>query len=1121
MKKIILLFVFCVSNTLLGQYSIDPNEESALPPYNGTCSINGVNVTGIGLSTQPYQNPTSPANNTCQPSASFNGNGASTWYGAIVFNFSTPVTSFRVPFSSVDNYIFANGFPNPDRVFVSTNTLGTISFSNLCGVISNGNNLICSLPTVAPTVTNYGNVAVTIRSTIPFTSISFDNIGTSSWVSNPCKITNIIICRAGNNAPNISSTSISNICPNSRVNLNSITANNQPANTNLTWHTSTNANGTSLVSNPASSLAGTYYAAFYDTVNNCYSPTSLAVTATTSQCLSDLSITKNINNTIPLVGSTVTFTLTATNIGPSSATGVVVTDNMPSGFTLVSATPSAGTWMTPFWNIGNLATGATATMSIVATVNPLGSHINVATIAGNQTDPYLKNNRAERGAGLIYAAPDNFSSITINGCLGGSSASVLSNDWYNDAIINATQPGMPTVSLVNNGGLIGATINNNGIITVPPSSVFGTYTLTYSICNYWVPTNCSQTTVIIKVGGLPIVATNDNFTAPINTLTGGTTLSVLSNDTTNGVQATNSNVTVSFVSVTPSILPLPTINSNGIISFPPGVTIGSYDLIYKIVDNSCTLNFTTAIVRIIVAEQIIVTPQLVAGTLANAVVQNVDTQSTGKIIITGGFGTYNGVSSSNIARLNLNLTLDSFISTGPTQTKSVPLDMKVIKNSGENYNKVILVGKFSGFNGGSTGTGIIRLNADGSPDTTFNTIPSPNTDGISGSNSVVYCCYIYPDGSGVNTGKILIGGMFTSYNGTARHRIARLHPDGAIDLSFNPNIFSSDPNYSGPGFNSAPNEILVQPDSKILVGGYFNYFNGVLVNCLTRLNNDGTIDLNFNNFVGENRGLTKNIVDGFFDTHIEDIVLDNNNNIVIGGVFQFYNGTSRNNIARLFPSGLLDPTFAVGTAFNNTVLNTSTSTYGLVRDLDIDGTKIYATGDFSGYQGTNCDEMIRLNSSGIRDFNPPFNLLNGGTNGTVWCMKRQGDGKIIIGGKFTMYSTFSALNVTRIFPSNPSFEAKTNTVFYDTEPDATTIENDDIITLHPNPSNGLFYITSKDLSQNNLTITVYSVLGQKVFSQDVILNQMNELNLLSLKKGTYFITFTAESKTITKTIIIK
>src|SRR5262249_56105261 len=58
----------------------------------------------------------------------------------------------------------------------------------------------------------------------------------------------------------------------------------------------------------------------------------------------DIQVTKAINNPTPAVDQQVTFTVTATNLGPSPATGVVVTDLLPPALTSLSPMPSQGTY---------------------------------------------------------------------------------------------------------------------------------------------------------------------------------------------------------------------------------------------------------------------------------------------------------------------------------------------------------------------------------------------------------------------------------------------------------------------------------------------------------------------------------------------------------------------------------------------------------------------------------------------------------------------------------------------------------------------------------------------------------------------------------------------------------
>lgn len=84
----------------------------------------------------------------------------------------------------------------------------------------------------------------------------------------------------------------------------------------------------------------------------------------------DLALTKAVNNASPNVGDQITFTITLTNNGPSTATGVQVTDRLPAGLTFVSAMPSQGVFDpgTGLWTVGTVATGPSLTLRITATV---------------------------------------------------------------------------------------------------------------------------------------------------------------------------------------------------------------------------------------------------------------------------------------------------------------------------------------------------------------------------------------------------------------------------------------------------------------------------------------------------------------------------------------------------------------------------------------------------------------------------------------------------------------------------------------------------------------------------------------------------------------------------------
>jgi uncharacterized repeat protein (TIGR01451 family) len=111
---------------------------------------------------------------------------------------------------------------------------------------------------------------------------------------------------------------------------------------------------------------------------------------TTIAALANIGLAKTASSGTVTVGSNVTFTITAHNAGPSNATGVEVTDLLPAGLTLVSATPATGAYAsgTGVWTIGPLASGASASLTVVATVTTAGAITNTASkTAENEPDP--------------------------------------------------------------------------------------------------------------------------------------------------------------------------------------------------------------------------------------------------------------------------------------------------------------------------------------------------------------------------------------------------------------------------------------------------------------------------------------------------------------------------------------------------------------------------------------------------------------------------------------------------------------------------------------------------------------------------------------------------------------
>src|ERR1043166_316396 len=112
----------------------------------------------------------------------------------------------------------------------------------------------------------------------------------------------------------------------------------------------------------------------------------------------------------------------------------------------------------------------------------------------------------------------------------------------------------------------------------------------------------------------------------------------------------------------------------------------------------------------------------------------------------------------------------------------------------------------------------------GSPDTTFDIAVGPD--------AAVYNLGLQRDG------KIVIGGAFTTVDHVVREHMARLLPDGALDPNYNASENS--------GVNRDIRTIAVQNDGKTLIGGLFTSVQGTNFNYVARLNSDGTVDIFFN-----------------------------------------------------------------------------------------------------------------------------------------------------------------------------------------------------------------------------------------------------------------------------------
>ncbi|WP_166921417.1 T9SS type A sorting domain-containing protein [Flavobacterium poyangense] len=273
--------------------------------------------------------------------------------------------------------------------------------------------------------------------------------------------------------------------------------------------------------------------------------------------------------------------------------------------------------------------------------------------------------------------------------------------------------------------------------------------------------------------------------------------------------------------------------------------------------------------------------------------------------------------------------------------------------------KILVGGNFTTYLGNPENY-LVRLNKDGSKDTSFNI--------GTGFNRSVSAIVVLPDG------KILIGGSFTTYNGAVQNRIIRLNSDGSKDATFN----------IGTGFDNSIQAIALQPDGKILVSGYFSKYQNSYQNRLIRLNPDGTKDPS---------------LIAYQSGSILAIVVQPDGKIILGGGFRTFADESQNLLIRLNPNGTRDTTFDVGSGFEKD----PSASFGSVNTvvLQPDG-KILVGGDFRYYKKELNEYIIRLNTDGSKD--ATFNTENRiGSFSYVQCILTQPDGKIVVGGSFTEF----------------------------------------------------------------------------------------------------------------------
>src|SRR6266487_1043563 len=268
-------------------------------------------------------------------------------------------------------------------------------------------------------------------------------------------------------------------------------------------------------------------------------------------------------------------------------------------------------------------------------------------------------------------------------------------------------------------------------------------------------------------------------------------------------------------------------------------------------------------------------PRLQGQDFLNLGTPRIALQPDGRILIHGsGFNSFGGIETGPLARFNSDGTLDSSFSF--SQDYSMTFSVAPTTNG-----QLFVNATLPSFAGDKET--LLRVKADGSLDSSFNT--------GSGADGNIRAIAVQPNG------KVLVGGLFTSFNGSPYPYLVRLNTNGSIDPTFGPISLASN---AIPTFSTGIwSPILLQPDGKILVGGVFTAVNSSTRDGLVRLNLNGSVDMTF-------------APTGFSELNgrpVRGLGFQSNGMLIVGGRFSLGGNTTRRPLVRVNTNGVADSLF--------------------------------------------------------------------------------------------------------------------------------------------------------------------------------------------------------------------
>ncbi|MBS1651134.1 MAG: T9SS type A sorting domain-containing protein [Bacteroidetes bacterium] len=428
------------------------------------------------------------------------------------------------------------------------------------------------------------------------------------------------------------------------------------------------------------------------------------------------------------------------------------------------------------------------------------------------------------------------------------------------------------------------------------------------------------------------------------------------------------------------------------------------------------------------------------------------TQTNGNILLYGNFTNFNNKPYFNFARITSNGALDTTFNCGSC-LYSAPTNSWGVCNSFalQADGKILIFGKFNSFNN-YTCSNLVRLNTNGSVDTTFKT--------SYGFNEQIYTV------AQQSNGKIIVGGFFTKYGNDSCGKICRLNTNGSIDTTFK----------SRKGFNVLANPsssvltLYVGNNDSVFAGGRFDMYASVYKNSVVKLNSNGMIDSTFNYYDPYNTG--GHIVNKILPTPDNSLMIIQDNDLTCGG------STS---LAKLNRKGARD---TVSFTFHSSLFCGAILGFAINKN---NGKMIYTT--TNNAMPLPFLPFLQLQSNGQTDslnFKVGSSFMQApGVNGYARSLSFQTDSSIIAAGVFNMFRGYNSKCVVKL---------KTQSVTGISE----LSYNKEKIKVFPNPSNGKIIV---ETDASSAIITVFDITGRIMTEEKLDIH--TELNFDWLSNGTY------------------